>query len=225
MLATIVDRLNALHDDAHTVGWTPLGDPAPSLKDAFDRVQRDLGLRALAVPGRPKRSILDGYFRRAGVSGMTDPYFLETLVESDLLAVERPAVVAHEWAHLAGFADEAEANFVGWLTCLRGSTADRYSGWLFLYFELAAGVPAGDRDAAAARLTTGPRADLRAISDRSRRDVAPAVARAGERVYDVYLKANRVDAGVQSYNHVVRLVLGVRFSGDFVPNLSRSADR
>ena len=44
--------------------------------------------------------------------------------------------MAHEWGHLAGFADEGDANFVGWLTCLRGSVANQYSGWLFLYGEL-----------------------------------------------------------------------------------------
>ena len=42
------------------------------------------------------------YFRRAGVDGMTDPFFLETLVAGELLPFERPFVVAHEWSHLAG---------------------------------------------------------------------------------------------------------------------------
>jgi hypothetical protein len=43
---------------------------------------------------------------------MTDPFFLETLVASDVLPFERPFLVAHEWSHLAGIADEGEANFV-----------------------------------------------------------------------------------------------------------------
>ena len=72
---------------------------------------------------------------------MTDPYFLETLVKSDLLPFERPMIVAHEWSHLAGFADESEASFAGWLTCVHGSIADQYSGWLFLFEELAPVVP------------------------------------------------------------------------------------
>ena len=46
---------------------------------------------------------------------MTDPFLLETLLAPDLLDVERPFVIAHEWAHLAGYADESEANFVAWL--------------------------------------------------------------------------------------------------------------
>ena len=123
---------------------------------------------------------------------------------------ERPFIVAHEWSHLAGFADEAEANFVGWLTCLRGSEADQYSGWLFLYSEVSSGLSARDRAAVAAVLNAGPREDLRAIARRLAQEVNPRVSAAGWRVYDSYLKANRIQAGTASYDEVVRLVLGVR---------------
>jgi hypothetical protein len=33
---------------------------------------------------------------------MTDPFLLETLLASNLLPFEVPAVIAHEWGHLAG---------------------------------------------------------------------------------------------------------------------------
>ena len=59
-----------------------------------------------------------------------------------------------------------------------------------------------------ARLDAGPREDLRAIAARLARDVSRAVSAAGWRVYDRYLKANRVEAGAASYAQVVRLVLG-----------------
>jgi hypothetical protein len=156
--------------------------------------------------------MLDLYFRRAGVDGMTDPFFLETLIASDLLPFERPFIVAHEWSHLAGIADEGEANFVGWLACLRASPAAQYSGWLFLYAELAQAASERDRRDVAARLGPGPRADLRAIRERILRHVSPRVSAAGWRVYDSYLKANRVEAGAASYEEVVRLVVGARLA-------------
>ena len=214
-----VDQLNAQYERAHEIGWAPFGSVAPSLAEGFTRVQRDLGIRGRVVAGRPKATLLNPYFRRAGVAGMTDPYFLETLVERSLLPFERPFVIAHEWSHLAGFADESEANFVGWLICLRGSAADHYSGWLFLYSELATALRGRDRAEAATRLGPGPRADLRAITNRLRQQVSPPVAAAGWRVYDQYLKANRVEAGAASYAQVVRLVLGVRFAPGWTPVL------
>ena len=216
---TTVEQLNALHARAHETGWRKLEEVAPDLASAFARADRGLGSRTAPVPARPKTTLLDLYFRRAGVEGMTDPYFLETLVQRQLLPFERPFVVAHEWSHLAGYADESEANFVGWLTCLGGSVADQYSGWLFLYGELSRAIRDRDRALLSAQLAAGPRADLNAMAERYRRNVSPRVSTAGWRVYDRYLKANRVDAGTASYGQVVRLVLGVRFGPDWMPLL------
>ena len=96
------------------------GDPRDAaLVPAFAAAQQALHVRIPATAARPKRSLLDPCFRAAAVDGMTDPYFLETLITPDLLPIERPMIVAHEWSHLAGFADESEANFIGWLTCVR----------------------------------------------------------------------------------------------------------
>jgi hypothetical protein len=144
---------------------------------------------------------------------MTDPFFLEALISSDLLVVERPFVVAHEWAHVAGLADEGEANFAAWLTCLRGTPAHQYSGWLFAYGELVGSLRARDRRAVEAQLAPGPRSDLIAIRERLQRHVNPRVSAAGWRVYDRYLKANRIPAGMASYSEVVRLMLGADVAG------------
>ena len=203
-----VEQLGKDYDAAHREGWAAPGEVSQALAGSFARTSASLGLPGAVVPGRPKRSLFDLYFRRAGVSGMTDPFFLETLVASDLLPFERPIVVAHEWAHLAGITDEGEANFVGWLTCVRGTTPERYSGWLFLYAEVLGALRPDDGRDISAQLAPGPRADLRALRERYEREVSPRVSSAGWQVYDRYLKANRVEAGTQSYAEVVRLILG-----------------
>jgi hypothetical protein len=215
-----VERVNVLHDSAHAEGWPDARSIDPSLAEAFTRTQRMLsGSAQIARPARPKYSLLDVYFRRAAVSGMTDPYFLETLVSDALLPFERPFVVAHEWSHLAGYADEGEANFVGWLTCLRGTAADQYSGWLFLYGELAGALDVTARREMESRLAPGPRADLRAIAERFAREVNPELSAVGWRVYDRYLRANRVESGARSYAEVIRLILGTQFSSEGTPML------
>jgi hypothetical protein len=204
-----VDEMNRLYT-SKGAGVMTRNDIDSTLARAFESAQRAIGVATPARPGRPKWSILDVYFKAAGVEGMTDPIFLETLVAGDLLPFERPFVIAHEWSHLAGFADEGEANFLGWLTCTRGSDEAAYSARQFLYGQLSLSLSPSDRKAIAARLDPGPRADLIASADRVRRNVRPAVANAGWQVYDRYLKANRIEAGTASYAEVVRLVLGVR---------------
>jgi Protein of unknown function (DUF3810) len=206
--ATAVSKVNELHARAHAMGWPASDRVDPALASAFSSVAHDLNGSGRTVPGRPKHTLLNLYFRPAGVDGATDPFFLETLLASDLLPFERPFVVAHEWSHLAGFADEGEANFMGWLTCTRAGVSSQYSGWLFLYEQLVRDVPRREREEIAARLAAGPRVDLRAIAARLARDVRPQVSAAGWRVYDTYLKANHVEAGAASYEQVVRLVLG-----------------
>ena len=172
-------------------------------------------------PGLPKRSMLNPYFTRVSVDGMTDPFFLETLANQHLLPFERESTVAHEWSHLAGYADESEANFLGWLICMRGPAATQYSGWLSLYGTVMRSLDRSQREGIAIRLGDGPRADLRAIAERIQGDVSPLASRAGYALYDKFLKANRVDAGVRSYGEVIRLLLGTRFAEDGSPVLRR----
>lgn len=207
--------LNRLHAAAHADPWPDDDVLVDRLKTPFETARAQLGIGPVLL-ATPKRSILDGYFRMAAVDGMTDPLFLEVLVSSDVLPFERPAIVAHEWGHLAGFANEAEAGFLAWLTCLSGDRQLQYSGWLSVYPLLVDGLPAERREALAARLAPGPRADLERVAERVRA-ARPGVHQMASRAYDQFLKGNRVEEGIQSYGGVVRLMAGTRFKEGFVP--------
>ncbi len=161
----------------------------------------------LGTPGRPKHSILlTPFFTWAGVTGMVNPIGLESIVHPDLLPFERPFVLAHEWAHLAGQADEAQASAVGWLACMRGSPQLAYSASLYLIMEAASALP-GDESA------DGDETARRGRAGRHRRDPAAAAARqavvqrTASRVYDEYLRANRVADGTASYGRALSLIL------------------
>jgi hypothetical protein len=148
---------------------------------------------------------------------MINPFGLEVLANPDLLPFERPFVAAHEWSHLAGFADEAEASFVGWLTCMHGDVSTQYSGWLFLYWQVSSEVDGATRTRLAEDLDAGPRADIEAIVARLRSGELPWLRTAGWHMYDQYLKANRVEEGIRSYGAVVTLILRTRFDGGWTP--------
>ncbi|MEO8071008.1 MAG: DUF3810 family protein [Acidobacteriota bacterium] len=167
-----------------------------------------MGRAPLGRDGRPKHSILlTPFFRWAGVNGMINPLALESIVQSELLPFERPFVLAHEWAHLAGQADEAEANAVGWLACMNGGPALTYSASLYLISEAYGALPPGARRQAFSQLDAGVRADLSEISRRATRQEKPKVQAAASRVYDNYLRANRVEDGNASYSRALTLIL------------------
>ncbi len=101
-----VTRLNALHPLAHDAPWPADAALVEHLAPAFAAAQREAGLPGGARPGRPKPTGLGWYFERAAIAGMTNPFGLEVYVTPGALPFERPAILAHEWAHLAGLADD-----------------------------------------------------------------------------------------------------------------------
>lgn len=216
-------QLNALYEDAHQIGWGEAPLENETFRGAFAAAQRALSDAAPAVPGRLKRTLFGPYFRWTSVDGMVNPFGLEVLVNSDLLPYERPFVAGHEWAHLAGYADESEASFVGWLACMRADVPARYSGWLFLYWQVNGEVDAAARARLMEALGAGPRRDVEAIVERVRRGQLPWLRAAGWQVYDQYLKANRVEEGVRSYGAVVTLILRARFEPGWIPVRRASA--
>jgi hypothetical protein len=200
--------LNALHAPANAVPWPAWRDLPGSFGPELSRVARRLRLGWEPRPGRPKPTLLGPYFRWAAIAGMTNPFALEVLPSPDTLPFERHAVVAHEWAHLAGFAHEAEASFVAWLMCQGADRQARYSGWFSVWPSLVAALPVRQRADLAAQLGDGPRRDLAAVAARNARAV-PALRSAAWRGYDAYLRAQHVEAGVASYEGVVRLLAGL----------------
>ncbi|PYR91252.1 MAG: hypothetical protein DMF84_18290 [Acidobacteria bacterium] len=207
------NELNRLHDAAHHVPPDDRNLVAP-----FHDAQRALGSQWAIVTGTPKRTLLGSYFRRAAIAGMTDPFLLEVMLAPDLLDVERPFVLSHEWGHLAGYADESEANFIAWLACARGNERAQYSGWLALFGHSAGALAPAQRRAAFGALEAGPREDLAAIA--ARYEATSRIVRVAAReTYDRYLKANRVTEGIESYDAVLQLILGTAFDANWTPRL------
>jgi hypothetical protein len=217
--ATAIDELNALHAEAHERGWPPAAELPARLGPAFAVAQRQLGASWDALPAAPKPTLFGPYLRAASISGLTNPFGLEVMITPDALPFEQPSILAHEWGHLAGYAHEAEAGFVGWLTCMRGDVPARYSGWLDLLPRLLRGVPPETRAQVSRRLGAGPRADYAAIATRAAR-ASPTLTGAAWRGYDRFLRANRVPEGVTSYDAVARLVAGTAFGDDWTPALA-----
>lgn len=217
-----VERLTVAFDDANALAGRlrrtvqegaglAFEEVSVSLADPMAAALAQLGRAPLRAPSRPKHSVfVQPFFERAGFDGMINPLALETIVHRDLLPFERPFVLAHEWAHLAGHADEAEASAVGWLACMKGGPELAYSASLYLIMQTQAAMPAEARQTALGRLHPGVREDLVAIAKRLESG-DPRVQEAAERVYHEYLRANRVADGTASYSRALELILSAPF--------------
>jgi hypothetical protein len=201
--------LNTLYPQANARPWPAVERIPVILAPQLADIARQLSLGWSPRAGRPKRTLLAPYFRWAAIAAMTNPFGLEVLLSPDTLPFERHAVMAHEWGHLAGFANEAEAGFIAWLMCLDGDAQAQYSGWLNVWPSLVAALPPAARGDIVRQLGNGPRGDLRAIAVRNAQAVE-TVRNAAWRGYDAYLKSQHVADGIASYEGVVRLMAGYR---------------
>jgi hypothetical protein len=202
-----IEKTNRLYADAHRIGFPDLNQlPAPLLA-SLHSVERTLGRSRPTAASMPKRPWTAPYMRAVGVSGMLAPWFLETYLNPDLTGPERPYVLAHEWAHLSGYAPEEDASFVGLLTALGADVPAQYSAWLFLASETTMRLQPVTREQVAQAFENGPRADLRAIAQRLELRVA-WLDRASWVAYDHAIKSQGAESGVAGYGRVIDLVLG-----------------
>lgn len=202
-----VRRANHTHAAAHAAGFPAITDVPERLVIALHQVEREFGRPRPTVIARPKWSIFTPFYRASGVSGQLGPFFLETLLNPDLTGPERPAVLAHEWAHLSGYAPESDASFIGLLAALRAGPAAEYSVWLDLVSEAVGQLQPVTQRLVLEKLEAGPRADQEAIRQRLRQLVRP-VERAAWSTYDQMLKSQGVEEGIQSYSRVIQLLIG-----------------
>jgi hypothetical protein len=187
-----------------------------ALAAAFEPVVNRLGDDWNVELTLPKFTILQPYYEVAGVGGQYSPFSFETLLNTSFLRFEVPAALAHEWAHVGGFTDEGDANYISVVACLRSDDPlIRYSGAFWTYGEL----PAAQRK----RLRLDPRvvADLDASRARFYRHFVPLISDLQWSTYNGYLQTNGVRGGVASYGFFLRLLVGTQFDSHGLPLVKR----
>jgi Protein of unknown function (DUF3810) len=204
-------EMNVLAARAHAGSGVPFDRDAlrvlwlPAVQRAGDRWMPDVGAA--------KPTLTDAFMQATGTSGYINPLTLNVQMASDLLWFERPFDQAHEWSHVAAYAREDEANYLAIVTCLRSrDPVVRYSGW----FELFLYLPQKRRYA---RREFSPLVwqDFAAIRRRDARHINVILAHWSWRTYNAYLKSNRIASGIENYNEVTRLVLGVPLDAQGLP--------
>ncbi len=207
----VVDELTRAAPAAHreSIDDATVGE---RLLPRFEAVIRRLGDDSVFAPPRIKPTVFQPMMQLSATSGFTDPWTHEVNLNAEAYPVERPALFAHEWAHVAGFADESEANFISAIACTTSHDALLvYSGWILVYFNL----PSNAR--ITHRISRLAYRDLIAIHERYLREANRQVAQVQRVAYDRYLKSNHVKAGYASYQLFIRLMTGADFDRGGLP--------
>ena len=209
----VTDRLSQLADAAHRERID--GDAfAYRLVPTFEATIRRLGSHDAVAPPRVKPTLFQPMMQLSASNGFTDPWTHEVNLDATASPYERPAIYAHEWAHIAGFADESEANFISVIAC----TTSRdpllaYSGWILVWFNLPGDVHVSHRMGRTAY------DDIMAIRAHYLKNVNTQVERVQRVAYDRYLKSNHVKAGYASYRLFIRWMTGADFDAAGLPRV------
>lgn len=159
---------------------------------------------------RSKRMIFSNFMAKSGISGYFGPFFNEVNLNSYILPIDYPFLLAHEKAHQFGISNEAEANFVAFIIC---TTSDdrrlQYSGYMsvLLYFLSDAKHLKDYRDYIK-KIEDPVIIDLRYRQKYYEGLKRKSLDKAQTFLNNAYLRSNNIKEGVENYNQVVEMVIG-----------------
>jgi len=159
---------------------------------------------------KPKPVMISEILSIQQCSGVYSPFTIEANYNNDMVIYNIPHTICHEMSHLRGFMREDEANFIGYLACLKSEDADfRYSGYMLGWIYAGNALAKVDMDEYT-RLHGLLREEILDELEENSEFWARyegEVAEAQEKVNDAYLKANGQPHGVLTYGRVVDLML------------------
>jgi hypothetical protein len=182
------------------------------IETTYREMAEELGISYPCGKRRTKKMIYEGLITKMGVSGYFGPFFNEVHVNFYPRPLDIPFTLAHEKAHQFGIASEAECNFFAFAVCTAGRLPEvRYSGYLgafghvFSYARRLMGT-----EELKNRLECLDRhvlADYRRSADHWRDGVDKGLSEAQSKVYDAYLRTNRIESGIENYSEMVGLLV------------------
>lgn len=179
------------------------------IEESYKKLAPVLKLKYPAGKRNDKKITFSSFFAKAGISGYYGPFFNEVHVNSKVLPVEYPFVLAHEKAHQIGVTSEAEANFFAWLVCtLSNSKQLQYSANLnILRFFLYQGYRLEEYPEIIKKLDEKVVNDFQLIRENWMNLRNEKVDKVASKVNDTYLKSNKVEKGIEDYRGVVKFVM------------------
>ena len=153
-----------------------------------------------------KSSLLSTPLTYMGFSGYLNPFTGESQINKKIPKTGFPATTCHEMAHQLGYASESEANYIGYLACVKSDDLYfQYSGELLAVNHLLYSIAIYDKELyqeTLKELNYGILKDKQVTHDfwdSYHNPLEPYF----KKFYDAFLKANRQEEGIESYNAMV----------------------
>ena len=162
----------------------------------------------------PKEFIFTPLYSKVSVLGSMGPFFSEAQLNADLPEVQYPFTYAHEFSHLLGVSNEAEANYWAYRACTESSLpALQYCGYFGLlpYVISNASYLLSKEDFQAWIKTIRPevRTQYNEKNAYWQERYSPWIGKVQDFTYNLFLKVNKIPSGKKNYAEVISLLLSL----------------
>ena len=145
-----------------------------------------------------------------GFGGYLNPFTNEAQVNSELPAYNLPTTTCHEMAHQIGFANESEANFIGFMASVNNDDLYfKYSGYSFALKYCMRNIAKLDEARAKSLVPLINKGILKNFkeSEEFNKKYESFIEDIFKYIYDNYLKINRQKDGLETYSKFVGLMV------------------
>lgn len=208
-----IDQANRSY--AGRTGMNPAGMDKDVIRQEIESVywklHRPLQIAYPNGKRRVKPMLFEPLYSKTGVSGYFGPFFNEIHVNNYSLNFTYPFTLAHEMAHQFGVGPESEANLYAFVVCATSNNERvRYSAYAstlrYVLNDVYRFLP---DEYESIYLSVRPEilADLKRNREHWLAARDESLSNAQDKVYDAYLKTNKVSSGQVNYSEVVGLLV------------------
>ena len=158
-----------------------------------------------------KQSLVPSILLFQTVSGHFIPFTSESVVNVNIPKVDLPVVIFHEYAHQMGYADEAEASFIGFMKAVESNNANvRYSGYFNALLNLLNEINKNHKEELenyTSKLNERVISDINYNIEFWSKYSNNYFDKVQKYIYDLYLKSNNQEVGIMTYNKVSHFII------------------
>ena len=185
------------------------------VKDFYQNLPQEVGLVSPKNYQRPKFFTFTPLYSGVGVLGSMGPFFAEAQLNRDLLPVQLPFTYAHEFSHLLGVSNEAEANYWAYRACTESDIQPmRYSGYMGLLPYVLSNASSLLTEEQFQEWVRTIRPAIIASYNENRNywkeRYSPMIGKVQEVTYNLFLKGNQIPSGRKNYAEVISLLLSLQ---------------
>ncbi len=179
----------------------------------FSLNPQEYGIHNLTIlPPKHKSVVFPKLFTKMGISGFMGPFFCEYHINEFIPNSQYASTFAHELSHFLGVANEAEASFYAYIACTNSMEKEiQFSGYLSVLSYVLRDAKKIYTEDEYEQILSGIRPEVKEVAKQNysfwKKNCSPLLSNAQNKIYDLYLKGNKIKSGTNNYSEVMELLI------------------